>query len=143
MLTVQEFNEKMTTLERYYDKEFNQEERRIWYEELKDKFDADDMAVMGNLIIRAFDRLPKYSQVQGVIENVLNLKHKVEQEQMADQIEEYTYVKCPHCKNTGLIPYTKLVHGTPYQYYAKCICENVQNIPFRDRLIDARQLQLI
>lgn len=118
-MQISEFIEATGRLEKYYDKEYNNEQRKIMFEELKE-INIDRYKILISSVIKKCKFLPKIADIieannEEPYSNNLNNKEKIE---------------CEKCNSTGYIIYTKIINdGTRklhYQYASICDCGNAK-----------------
>lgn len=115
----------MTQLEKYYQKNYEQFEKDIWYKELGTMSNK-----RFNLIIqKAYTEckfLPRLADIISINQRIpYEDKYNVDKEQV---------IKCDKCRSIGLIPYIKLIdNGKKYRFVARCTCENGNKYIYNDR----------
>ena len=110
-----EFVELLSKMEEFYDKEYNNEQRKIIYANFKNGSKERFTRVI-NHAYRKCKFLPKLADLIEIADELPKLEKK----------EETQKAKCDKCKGTGMIVYTKLVYDFPYTFVAKCECNNGQ-----------------
>ena len=115
-MEISEFIEGINKLQKYYDKEYTEEQRKIMFDRLK-YMSAKEF---NRAIINVLDEnkyLPKIIDIK----NALIQPKKVENEKQVD------FVKCDKCCN-GFVPYFKSINDggrhLKYPFVALCTCEN-------------------
>lgn len=133
-MTIAEFNTATGELEKYFEKDLNNEQRRVWYDEFKN-IELNEYTRIINLARRECKFLPK-------LVDLLEIKNRQAPQEI--KREEYVEVHCDKCRNTGLIPYEKIENDIKGIYYALCTCENTKRIPqgLKSRLRTAQELNL-
>lgn len=115
-MTNGEFIEATSRLEKYYEKEFNTEQQRIMFEELKE-MPVDKYKKAITYCIRNSKFLPK-------IADILNAMNEVK----TTVVTEKDRIECRKCKSTGYVPYYKKIDNGGkeiiYQFFAVCNCGN-------------------
>jgi len=112
-MQINEFIDETADLEKYYDKELDEFQRKIWFDELKE-ISLPRYRQIIREILRTSKFMPKLSDV---LETSRNMAYKTE-----NTIQES--VECLKCNSTGIIVYTKVFEGIPYQFAARCTCKN-------------------
>lgn len=119
-MTEVEFIKITRDIEKYYDEEYNAEQRKYIFDTFK-TMDKERFAILMQKTIKTCKYLPKLA-------NLLEL----EQELPREKIPEKTKVDCKVCNGTGLVAYTKKMKNgdieIPYQYVARCVCKNAEDI---------------
>lgn len=116
-MEINEFIQATNKLEKYYDKEYTEEQRKIMFDRLKDLSIKEYNRAINNVIDKC-KFLPKISDIkQGLTEN---------NNQVTNQ-PEINFVKCEKC-NEGFVRYFREISGgtrkLKYEYVALCDCEN-------------------
>lgn len=116
-MKIEEFDEEIDKLERFYQKEksITDEQRQIWYRELRN-LDIERFRYIVAQIYRTFKFLPKLADI---LEINANLGYsQVKQEQNIN--------KCKRCNGTGYITYKKTTKNGAndmlYEFGAICSC---------------------
>jgi len=108
-----EFIEETTRLEKYYGKELDEFQRKVWYEELK-----NIPLARYRMIVREIYKTSKFMpKLADILEIHKTLPY-------AKKAEESEAVECKKCNSDGVVVFTKLVEGIPYQFAARCTCKN-------------------
>ena len=142
-MTEGQFIEITSRMEKYYEKELNQEQRRFWFENLKN-MPVENYRKISYELMKNCKYLPRYADVQEIIKNTKFDERNIQKEKV--------YEKCNICGGTGLIKfYQKQQNGDEiinFEYLARCSCRNSQNYDWKDKegnyiIPDARELNLI
>lgn len=119
MMTQSEFVEATSRLERYYDKEYSNEQLKIMYDFLKD-WNKEKYIKAINYCLQNNKYLPKIADLTGANINIAKVKED----------KRISFVKCDRCNGEGFIKYFKEVKNgndtLKYEYIALCICENAK-----------------
>lgn len=116
-MKIEEFDEETRKLEKFYDKEIPEEQRKVWYEELK-KIDIIRYKYIIGQIYRKNKYLPKLAEI-------LEVNKTIGYTEQLKQKEEK--IKCNYCNGTGFIFYKKKVGDIIYDYVCRCNCINGMN----------------
>ena len=126
-MTEMEFVEATGRIEKYYEKEFNEFQRKFWFDNLKN-IPIENYKKIVDEILRNCKYFPKFADVKEIIKNT-----KFERQENKEKI----HVKCELCGSTGLIKYyTAVKNGDKelkYEYLARCICQNKENYDWKDK----------
>lgn len=114
-MKLEEFDEEVSKLERFYQKEVTDEQRRIWYTELRN-LDISRFKYIISQVYRTSKFLPKLADI---LEINANLGHS-----QAKQEENKN--KCKRCNGTGYITYKKTTKNGAndmlYEFGTICSC---------------------
>jgi len=142
-LTQAEFVEATTRMEQYYEKELNIEQRKFWYENLKN-LPVENYRKITYELMKNCKFFPKFADIQEIRKNTQFSSKKTEKEKIHE--------KCEICGGAGIIQYYKSIKNgekdLKYLYVAKCKCRNRENYDWRDKegnsiIQDAVELNLI
>ena len=115
----QEFIEITSKIEKFYNKEYNQEQSKQIYEKFKN------------------ETIEKYSQIQQeviktckfmpTLADFIEAKNRLSTQRKGVEKERF---KCKTCGGTGMVPYKKYDNELKqeYQYVARCVCPNAEGI---------------
>ena len=132
-MTLGEFVEETSKLEKYYGKELEDFQRKIWNEEI------------GNLSVQRYRQIIKeifktckfMPKLADIIEINKGLGYHIENK------KEIKKVHCDRCNGEGFIIYTKLIDNgdikLPYDFMARCDCENGNEYIYDGRTIQDTQ----
>lgn len=119
MMTQSEFVEATSRLEKYYDKEYSNEQLKIMYDFLKD-WNKEKYIKAINYCLQNNKYLPKIADLTGANINIAKVKE--------DKI--INFVKCDRCNGEGFVKYFKEIKNgndtLKYEYIALCTCENAK-----------------
>lgn len=110
-MTGNDFIATIKQLENYYQKEMTDEQKKIWFENLK-KMDIRRFNYLIGQLYKTQKFMPKLA-------DVLELNNAIGQVQQ--DIKE-NKVDCKECNNTGYVLYWKKANNTSYQFMAVCKC---------------------
>lgn len=123
-MTELEFVEATARIENYYEKELNLEQRKFWYEQLKN-MPLENYKKIIVEILKTCKYLPKYADIQEIMKNT---QYSIRAEE-----KPKIYVPCKICGNSGLIRFYKEWDGKKYEFHARCTCENAKNYEWRNK----------
>lgn len=115
-MKIEEFDEETRKLEKFYDKDIPDEQRKIWYEEFK----GINITRYKYLISQVYRKCKFMPKLADMIETNKSIGYMQEKEQ--EQKKEIT--KCNKCKGTGFIFYKKQEGNLWYDYVCRCNCVN-------------------
>lgn len=115
-MKIEEFDEETRKLEKFYDKEIPEEQRKIWYEEFK----GISITRYKYLISQVYRKCKFMPKLADMIE--INKTAGVIQQQK----DETVY--CPKCNGIGLIFYKKKFNDNIYDMVCRCDCINGMKI---------------
>lgn len=119
MMTQSEFVEATSRLERYYDKEYSNEQLKIMYDFLK-VWNKEKYIKAINYCLQNNKYLPKIADLTGANINIAKVKED----------KRINFVKCNRCNGEGFIKYFREVKNgnniIKYEYIALCTCENAK-----------------
>ncbi len=111
-MTLEQFVIETKTLEEFYNKDYNQTQRSIWYDELQDySRERYHKAIVD--YCKQNQYRPTLSQI---LEAIRNAK--------TNQGEQQERTECEACHGTGYLIYHKIVNGYDYEYACLCACQN-------------------
>lgn len=123
-MTIAEFIEVTSRLEKYFEKELNTIQSEEWFEALQDL----SKEKYQKIIQQAFKTCKYFPKLADIIEIKRNIKFVSEAE-----VEEKIHVPCKICGSVGLIRYYQEKDGYKYEYLARCKCENAKNYEWKDK----------
>lgn len=142
-MTEMEFVEVTGRIEKYYEKEFNEFQRKFWFDNLKN-IPIQNYKKIVDEILRNCKYFPKFADVKEIIKNT--------KFDLSNVQKEHIHVKCDICKGTGIIKYYEQVQNgnqvINYEYVARCVCQNKENYNWKNKdgeyiIPDATELNLI
>ena len=121
-MTLNDFIEETSKIEQFYStaektKELTTEERKIWYDELKN-IDISRYRQISRQVFRKCKFMPKLADIVSINEELPYQTSKKEERR----------VECSKCKGLGLIFYKKRINNgksdIEYEFVARCECQN-------------------
>lgn len=116
-MQIGEFIESTGRLEKYYGKEYTNEQRQIMFDELKD-FSIERYRQLVSSVLKKCKYLPKIS----------DFIEANKEEPYSQKQEEFEKIKCKKCNSTGYIIYAKIIRDGTKEfkntYAALCSCGN-------------------
>lgn len=116
-MTIQDFFAKTKILEEFYGKEYNNTQKEIMFDDLKN-YDVERY----EKAIRFLCRINRYKPTLNEILDAIQSDNR--------NIEEREQVPCKFCGGTGYFQYTKVENGYPYNYVCLCICQNAEGLEY-------------
>ena len=114
-MTLEEFTEVKQEIENFYDKKIPDEQKKIWFNELKG-MDIKRFKYVVSQVYRTCKFLPKLADIIEINTNLGYSQIKKEEKR----------IKCDKCKNTGYITYWKNIKNgdkeIPCEFIAICSC---------------------
>lgn len=114
-MTIDEFITTTTEIENFYQKEISEEQKKIWFQELR-KMDIKRFKYVISQVYRTCKFIPKLADI---IEINASLGYSQVKKEEPTQ-------KCNKCKGTGYITYWKKIKNgekeIPCEYMAVCSC---------------------
>lgn len=111
-MTISEFKDKIAEVERFYQKEYVNEQKN----ELYKYFREHNIAQFNYVISKVYQKckyLPAISEIIDIEKNIPFSKVKRE-----------NVINCPNCNNRGYILYHKVIKGIDYDFIAYCNCSD-------------------
>lgn len=122
-MEVKEFVEETSKIEKYYGKELDEFQRKVWFQELK-TIDIKRYRQITREIYRQCKFMPKLS-------DILDIQNELPYAQKQKNI---SYVECQKCNSRGFKLYTKRIKNgnqdLEYTYVARCDCVNGQEFAY-------------
>ena len=119
-MLINEFMQETDKLEKFYNKEMDQYEKNVWFQELK----YLPLKRYEQLVKKAFTEckfMPKLADIIEINKNLpYNVVNKITQEK----------VECNKCNGLGVIRYYKVIEDKPYEYFARCTCKNGEEFKY-------------
>lgn len=113
-MKIEEFDETVEEIENFYQKEISEEQKKIWYQELR-QIDIKRFKYIISQVYRTCKFIPKLADI---IEINTSLGYS--------QVKKEATSKCNKCKGTGYILYKKLIPNgdkkIECEYMAVCGC---------------------
>lgn len=113
-MTQSEFIEVTSEIEKFYEKELTTEQRRVWFEELKNINKEKYRQISKKIYITSkfFPKLTDIIEINKTLPTTLKDDGKI--------------YECSRCNRTGIIIYKKIFDSREYEYAARCNCLNGQ-----------------
>ena len=112
-MVIAEFISETATIEKYYGKDLDEFQRKIWYEELK-SISVPRYRVILREVLRTSKFMPKLADILEIHKSLPYTSSNTEQET----------VECKRCNSEGYITYKKIIENIPYLFAARCTCKN-------------------
>lgn len=112
-MKIDEFMEETKKLERFYSKELTEEQKKIWFENLKKLTLLRYQYIIG-VIYRKNKYFPSLADIIQ-LNDELGMKQKE---------TKYKQEKCDICSGRGVIRYIKKINEIDYEYVCRCNCGN-------------------
>lgn len=112
-MKIEEFYETVSEMENFYGKEMTTEQKKIWYENLKNIGSTRFRYIISNLY-KTSKFLPKLADIFETNIALGKVENKKE--------ENTTGEKCKKCNNTGYIIYKQVKNDYTYEFVAICSC---------------------
>ena len=123
-MELNEFMQETDRLEKFYNKELEQYEKDIWFQELK----ILPAKRYQQIIKKAYTEYKFMPKLADIIE--INKQMPYEKKIKTDE-----KVECKKCKGKGIIIYTKIIQNNKekihYDYVARCTCKNGENYNYK------------
>lgn len=112
-MRIEDFNKETQKLEKFYEKEISEEQKKIWYEEFK-KMPIERYRYLIGQAYRKSKFIPKLADMIEINKNC----GYVENEKSSET--------CRICKGSGIITYKKKIKKTEneYTFACRCTCKN-------------------
>lgn len=115
-MKIEEFDEETRKLEKFYDKDIPDEQRKIWYEEFKG-INITRYKYLISQVYRKYKFMPKLADMIEINKSIGYVQEK-------EQEQKKQITKCNKCKGTGFIFYKKQEGNLWYDYVCRCNCVN-------------------
>ena len=116
-MEIKEFINGLDRLQKYYDKEYTEEQRKIMYDRLKQLSNKEYVRAI-NIVLDTCKYLPKVADIKNAL---------IQPNNTVTNKEEISFIKCEKCSN-GFIKYFKDIKDgeriLKYDFIALCTCEN-------------------
>ena len=109
-MKIEEFNKETQQLERFYEKEIPEEQKKIWYEEFK-KMPIERYRYLIGQAYRKSKFIPKLADMIEINKNCGYVEIEKEPEKI-----------CTKCNGLGYITYKKKLKEDGYEYNYACRC---------------------
>lgn len=117
-MTYEEFVIKTRTLEEYFNKEYNDTQRQIMFDELK-FYDVTKYENAIRFLCKSNRYRPTLAEILDAMKQNINYSN-VEKEKF----------ECEACKGTGYVIYHKKINDYDYEYACLCNCKNAQGLEY-------------
>lgn len=128
-MTDSEFVEETARIEKYYGKELDSFQRKIWYEDIG-KMPLSRYRQITRELFRTCKFMPKLADI---VEINRGLAYHTENQKTFKKVE------CKKCKSRGFITYIKQLENggqkIKYQFIARCDCANGNQYNYNGRTI--------
>lgn len=115
-----EFMQETDKLEKFYNKELEQYEKDIWFQELK----TISIKRYQQVIKKAYTECKFMPKLADIVSINKELPYNTNNNNINTKIE------CNICKGLGVVEYLKKIEDREYKYFAKCKCQNAQNFNY-------------
>ena len=113
-MKIDEFMETVDKLQKFYDKEMNEEEKKIWF----DNFKTMDIKRFKYLVAETYKKSKFMPKLADMIELNKAIGHDSRfAENVATRLKD-----CDKCGNTGYVVYKKKIENSMHDYVAICSC---------------------
>ena len=116
-MTFSEFRELTADLEQFYEKNLNQTQVQVWYEELRD--------YSKERYKKAIRKVCKTSQYKPTLSVILEAIRASSGEQVVRESEP-----CKACGGSGYVMYRQIFEGIEYEYASLCNCKNAIGLEY-------------
>ena len=115
-MKIEEFDEETRKLEKFYDKEIPEEQRKIWYDEFKG-ISITRYKYLISQVYRKCKFMPKLA-------DMIEINKSIGYMQPREQEQKKQLAECDKCKGTGFVFYKKQKGTLWYDYVCRCNCLN-------------------
>ena len=115
-MKIEEFDEETQKLEKFYEKDIPDEQRKIWYEEFK----GISITRYKYLISQVYRKCKFMPKLADIIEKNKSIGYM----QPREQEQKKQLAECDKCKGTGFVFYKKQKGTLWYDYVCRCNCLN-------------------
>lgn len=114
-MQINEFIEATNRVEKYFEKEYTNEQRQIMYEELQN-ISLEKYQKALDSCLRNCKFLPKLADILKFFNEINNVNYEKKRE----------YTPCKICRGSGVVKYTKIFqeNGYKYDFACRCTCKN-------------------
>lgn len=113
-MQIAEFIQETSKIEKFYNKQIEQYEKDIWYQQLK----AMPIKRYEQVIKKAFSECKFIPKLADIVAINRELPYSTDNRVVKEK------VICNKCNGDGVIKYFKEVDGHAYEYFARCVCQN-------------------
>ena len=115
-MKIEEFDEETQKLEKFYEKDIPDEQRKIWYEEFKG-ISITRYKYLISQVYRKCKFMPKLA-------DMIEINKSIGYMQPREQGQKKQLAKCDKSKGTGFVVYKKQKGTLWYDYVWRCNCLN-------------------
>lgn len=115
-MKIEEFDEETQKLEKFYEKDIPDEQRKIWYEEFKG-ISITRYKYLISQVYRKCKFMPKLA-------DMIEINKSIGYMQPREQEQKKQLAECDKCKGTGFVFYKKQKGTLWYDYVCRCNCLN-------------------
>ena len=115
-MKIEEFDEETRKLEKFYEKDIPDEQRKIWYEEFKG-ISITRYKYLISQVYRKCKFMPKLA-------DMIEINKSIGYMQAREQEQKKQLAECDKCKGTGFVFYKKQKGTLWYDYVCRCNCLN-------------------
>lgn len=115
-MKIEEFDEETQKLEKFYEKDIPDEQRKIWYEEFKG-ISITRYKYLISQVYRKCKFMPKLA-------DMIEINKSIGYMQAREQEQKKQLAECDKCKGTGFVFYKKQKGTLWYDYVCRCNCLN-------------------
>ena len=115
-MTQAEFIEITSEIEKFYEKEFTDEQRKIWFDELKN-LTKERYRQISRECYKNLKFMPKLA-------DIVELNGSIGKNTLSNFNNHQKIEDCNKCNGVGIVFYTRMLEGHPYEYGARCDCQN-------------------
>lgn len=113
-MELNEFMQVTDRLEKFFNKELEQYEKDIWYQELK----SIPIKRYEQVIKKAYTECKFMPKLADIVSINREMPYNTNNNIINKKIE------CNICKGLGVVKYFKKIEDVEYQYFARCNCQN-------------------
>ena len=115
-MKIEEFDEETQKLEKFYEKDIPDEQRKMWYEEFKG-ISITRYKYLISQVYRKCKFMPKLA-------DMIEINKSIGYMQPREQEQKKQLAECDKCKGTGFVFYKKQKGTLWYDYVCRCNCLN-------------------
>jgi len=114
-MKIEEFLEHTNKLEKFFNKELEQFEKDIWFQELK--------PLTAKRYLQIIKKLYTQNKFMPKLADIVELNRILPFDNNQQQTKKEN---CKRCGNKGFIIYQTVYNGNTYDTFAKCTCKNAE-----------------
>lgn len=111
-MTNVEFLEVTQEIEKFYEKELTSEQSRIWFDEIRN-LTKERYRQISREVYKSLKFMPKLADIIEINKTIPSVVK-----------QDNTVYECSRCNGTGIVCYTQIKEGYPYEFGARCNCQN-------------------